>query len=608
MEKSELEAISSLGMIEPNTMKVYGWRKFFDSGVLMDARTILEMDAVACITKEGLIHGKVDDGDRVYVVDIQIDEKGTIKSMMCSCSHDGCCSHMAAVLYEAERKESNVDMESGEENLPDCMHMWEDRSECSEEDEERLLSTIDQMSESQLKTALYHFGKRFSFLRENLVTKYSSKMTSELAENVQHMIEEVEYEFKDEYNRDFIRDEKGYVDRVESILSRFIPRFLREDLLKEAVDITTRALQDVGWQFLSDDDLKSQFGVVIAGYWKAIFAGADDDVKEYLFKELKEIEEYDGNDSFVIETVFDFRNIVFDDEAYVRAMIEERMAFIDSDNDDNYDEWYFALLYDKSATFIAEKFCSGFAEESEIVDFAMEHHDSRGASERILEYFRDNGLEREEQELLDLILHGDNLDYDSNEIFKTKDIEEMVEREYYLILLKKSYKEVADFLVEQIFDLKRYFLVSHFSSLKSYLDKSLWEEIDGCIYREALNRNIGFDMKLPLLRFMLQEGDSEKVFRVLETSNVSYKKFSTLADILVYEDEDRTFAIHLKALLLMMKGVNCRNGYSTVIRELKLVENIYSNGEDRAREVAEAWRKIHPERTAMMDELEKAGY
>ena len=608
MEKSELEAISSLGMIEPNTMKVYGWRKLFDSGVLMDARTILEMDAVACITKEGLIHGKVDDGDRVYVVDIQIDEKGTIQSMMCSCGADGCCSHMAAVLYKAESNERAMDIESEESELPDCMHMWEDRSECSEEDEERLLSTIDQMSESQLKTALYHFGKRSSFLRENLVTKYSSKMTSELAENVQHMIEEVEYEFKDEYNRDFIRDEKGYVDRVESILSRFIPRFLREDLLKEAVDITTRALQDVGWQFLSDDDLKSQFGVVIAGYWKAIFAGADDDVKEYLFKELKEIEEYDGNDSFVIETVFDFRNIVFDDEAYVRAMIEERMAFIDSDNDDNYDEWYFALLYDKSATFIAEKFCSGFAEESEIVDFAMEHHDSRGASERILEYFRDNGLEREEQELLDLILHGDNLDYDSNEIFKTKDIEEMVEREYYLILLKKSYKEVADFLVEQIFDLKRYFLVSHFSSLKSYLDKSLWEEIDGCIYREALNRNIGFDMKLPLLRFMLQEGDSEKVFRVLETSNVSYKKFSTLADILVYEDEDRTFAIHLKALLLMMKGVNCRNGYSTVIRELKLVENIYSNGEDRAREVAEAWRKIHPERTAMMDELEKAGY
>ena len=119
------------------------------------------------------------------------------------------------------------------------------------------------------------------------------------------------------------------------------------------------------------------------------------------------------------------------------------MAFLESDNEDNYDEWYFALFYDKSATFIAEKFCSGFAEESELVDFAMEHHDSRGAAERFLEYFHDNGLEREEQNLLDLIVHGDNLDYDCNEIFKTGDIHEMVEREYYLILMKKSYKEVG---------------------------------------------------------------------------------------------------------------------------------------------------------------------
>ena len=142
-------------------MKIYGWRKLFDAGVLLDAKSYVGGDSVACVTREGLVHGRVLD-DREYTVDIYVDGKGTVQSMMCSCGYDGSCSHMAAVLYKAESNERDMEIESEEPELPDCMGWWEDRTGCSEEDEERLLSTLNQMSESQLRTALYHFGKRSS--------------------------------------------------------------------------------------------------------------------------------------------------------------------------------------------------------------------------------------------------------------------------------------------------------------------------------------------------------------------------------------------------------------------------------------------------------------
>ena len=280
-------------------MEIYGWRKLFESGVLLDARNHVGMDDVICLMKGNIIHGKVRD-DREYVVDIQVDD-GTIQSMMCSCGYDGCCSHMAAVLYEAERMVSEADIESGEPELPDCMGWWSDRSECSEEDEDRLLSTIEGMTESQLKTALYHFGRRSSFLRENLMTRFSRRMDPKIAENVKYMIDEVENDFKNEcYPRDCIVDEDGYVERIEEILDRFIPGFIHEKLFKEASDIAIYALETVGWHFLSDEDVKGEFGNVIAGYWNTILSRGDESSRKHLLAGISEVEHYDGNDSFVV--------------------------------------------------------------------------------------------------------------------------------------------------------------------------------------------------------------------------------------------------------------------------------------------------------------------
>lgn len=223
-----------------NIMEIYGWRKLFDSATLIEARKYFEDDSVAFVRKYGLIHAKVADDDSEYVVDINI-LNGYVSDMSCTCICDetgiSCC-HMAAVLLEVERVESKHGFES-DDKLPDCMGWKKDSSECSEYDEERLLYTIDEMSETQLKTALYHFGKRSSFLRENLITKYSEKMTPEIAANVKYMIENAEKEYRgSDFHAHTICDEIGYVECIGRILMRYIPKFIDSGLLEDAFEIT----------------------------------------------------------------------------------------------------------------------------------------------------------------------------------------------------------------------------------------------------------------------------------------------------------------------------------------------------------------------------------
>ena len=588
-------------------MKIYGWRKLFDAGVLLDAKSYVGDDSVACVTREGLVHGRVTD-DREYTVDIHVDGKGTVQSMMCSCGYDGCCSHMAAVLYKAESNDRDMEIESEETELPDCMGCWEDRTGCSEEDEERLLSTLEQMAESQLRTALYRFGKRSSFLRENLITRYSKHMDPKIASHVVHMVYEAENEFKDEYNRDYIRDEEGYVGRIEEILDRFIPGFIDEKLFNEAADITISALQAVGWNYLSDMALKEQFGYVITGYWKSILSKGDVSCRKYLLGKIREVEHDDGNDSFVVESCFEFRNSCCDDREYIRELIEERLSFIESVDKDDYDEWYFADLYNRSTAFIVDRLFKGYLSKDELVDFAGRYCKSRMANEKILEYYRGNGLEAEELELLLLILSSDNMDYDYREIYTKSELDEISERTYYLMLMKRSNNEVAGFLIAQILDSKRYFLTCHFSSLKNYLDKDVWEDIIGRIHSEVDNRKINIDSKLPLLKFMLSEGSYDTVFEKLEKGNLSIKAFNSLCDSLFYEDEDRTFKLHKKGLRSLMHGASSRRGYITAIGELENVRSLYDDGESRAVEVAEEWKESYPDRVTMLEELERAGY
>ena len=588
-------------------MKIYGWRKLFDSAVLLEARTVMEMDDVACIAKEGLIHGKVEEDDSEYVVDIQISD-GTIQNMSCSCGVDGCCSHIAAVLYEAERMESKVDLESDEEKLPDCMGWWNDRTECSEYDEERLLSTIEDMTETQLRRALYHFGKRSCFLRENIITRYSKEMTHEIAENVKYMIGDVENEFKGKDHHDFtICDEVGYVERIVGILSRYVPEFIDSGMLQEAFSITLDALQTVGYKYLYETKAISILRKALTKYWKKVIEESCDSMTEQLLGELKKLEINEEYAFYVGNIVSAFRNEVFDDRAYIESMIKERLTELESDVEDKADIQFMENVQERDAIFIITKYLQGYGTDDEIEAFSLKYCHMKTVSKAVLEYYRRYGFKERELTLLLRILSNDNETVDESNRFKISEMNKMARKAYTLLLELKSKSDADDFFVEQLTRKHRGDLMPHLELLKQNLSEDKWKAICLRLYPKFSNKELPLTDKQKLLKLMLNEKDYDIAFTMLERNIEQIYLVAPYVQKLASVDFDRIYNICTDiARCTLRKGK--RNGVKSCIDVFKKLEKLSPDGERRVAETVKQWRELFPQKTILMEELESAGF
>lgn len=70
---------------------------------------------------------------------------------------------------------------------------------------------------------------------------------------------------------------------------------------------------------------------------------------------------------------------------------------------------------------------------------------------------------------------------------------------------------------------------------------------------------------------------------------------------------ERCVTLYVCCLNRAMQQATDRNGYRSVARTLKDLRN-YPNGHSVAVELVNGWRTLYPRRTAMLDELNKAGF
>ena len=572
-------------------MKIYGWRKLFDSATLEAAEEYLGRDDVIIWQcDEGHIHAKVY-GHHEHTVDIRISGH-TVIGMDCSCSYSrsgGHCNHMAAVLYACE--ELDDDMEDSEEERND-----------------KLVSIIDSMTEVQIKSYLRHLAMNSSDIRDTLFMRFSTDADAEMAIRIKTLLADCSDGYEDETNGMELSDVTGYIDALLEILEEYVPRFIDGNLYAEAFDIVESAMSYMGFYLIEPDDDTDRFFSHLGKYLKQVLSSVDDQTREDM---LSKIEEYEVEDSYnfaLSDFAFDFRNGYSDSHEYQSRMLKARIDELNGDGWKYLDDWYLNHVYDRTSLYIVDMVLKGFKTDFPVEAFMEMHMDSRSANERMLEYYRKNGFSEKEIGLLLKILDGNNMDLDGLSLYSDDAMDEMAERAYYLMLIRKSYEEVVDFIMDQVSTKKRYCLVCHLRSLKNNIDERRWNKVISEINMAMNRKGKNLDERLPLVDFMLAEGIYGSVFNIFEAKNFKMESFHAVANSLISEDEARTFEIHLKGLCYMMKKAMDRSSYAAAIGELAEVIELYPDGDEKALLIVNAWKENHPNRKAMFEELEKAGF
>ena len=138
-----------------------------------------------------------------------------------------------------------------------------------------------------------------------------------------------------------------------------------------------------------------------------------------------------------------------------------------------------------------------------------------------------------------------------------------------------------------------------------YIDrlKALLPELEWAELREMLLGKLSIYLKNQLLF-------SEGLFRrlldsILESGNVS--EMGNYSDFLRNNHSDEVRAFYYDYLQRSAKTANDRNMYHRLMPDLQKLSE-YPGGKELAEELAAEWKQTFFRRTAMMDELKKAGF
>lgn len=141
--------------------------------------------------------------------------------------------------------------------------------------------------------------------------------------------------------------------------------------------------------------------------------------------------------------------------------------------------------------------------------------------------------------------------------------------------------------------------IEYLSELKTLTEPGEWRDI----FLQILNQKTYDYQRYELLAF---EGMYDVLF--LEMEDCRY-----LNHFLLYQkelktiDPPRTLEIYLRLLRQDMASAGTRDQYHGLVSHLKKLKS-YPNGKAAAQELARYWYSTYPRRTAMQDELKKAGY
>lgn len=551
------------------------WKDLFRTHILERGLNYYEMGAVTLLERTENGYRAVVEGTEDYEVEIELQED-RVYDMFCSCPYaeDGnYCKHMAAVLYEIEEGEPEIKPQKSS-----LQKLQEEREEL-----EKVIKTI---SAEKLQKLVLRLALQDTSLSNEIMTEYAPFSQRHMV-NLKKQVDDIAYHYSDRGGFVNYYQASDYINELSVLLAKNVPGLISKNHVMAAFELVNCVFYEVGNRDMDDSDGGTTYlAERCYEYWKEIAAACSEAEEEEMFHWFKT-----HQDDYVIdymqEYISDFMLEEFHSEKVLREKLQSIDEALEGDGDDNI-------------------FCccslEGLVLERIRIMKELKYSDSDIQEYKKPYRYLPQVRKLEIQEYLDKEDYENAIEVlkESKETDKTN-LRLVAEYSRSLIGIyeaadyKKEYKQELIFYVFQCMQSN----LEYICKLKAVCESGEWEN-----YREKiLESDMFYQVQLELLE---KEGLFERLLKEVDKMDSIYV-LDMYEKILKKHFPEETRDLYIRYVLGKAQGASARNMYKDLVKYLKKIAK-YPKGKAITQEIADSWKSKYKRRTAMMDELRKAGF
>lgn len=556
------------------------WKDLFQEHILDRGESYYFDGAVLELHKTEHGYHAVVEGTEDYEVDIEM-EGGRVCEMYCSCPYaeDGNnCKHMAAVLFEIEEQ-------NGEDILTE--------ETCPDDQEQELEEIIERIPEEELRFFVKGIAAQNSEIRNTLMTRYAVKIDEKQMDLLKQGVGQLVWEYGDRSGYIDYRNALDFCWALENYLEEKGNTLIERKCYGQAFELTNYVFKTIGNIDIDDSDGgTAQVANACYDKWKEILENCSEEEKNEMFSWFMSHLSCD----YVVDYMEDYMEDFLTHEFQNREMLEKMLKDLDK-----------KIEMQTSSTDCGSTWSARYGYENNIIkrlEF-MERLDL--PAEEIREYRRQHWRfsavrELEIQENLD----NGNL----GEAIRILQESKILDKEYPGLIARYSEQLISIYetqtdkeaykkeLLYYVFECPQNNLV-HIYKLKEVCTDKEWEDYREQILKRPKNYNI-------LYPFMEKEGMYERMIECIKKETFIYN-LDRYEKVLKDKFPEQVQDIYISYLHHEAERASNRKRYRELIKYLKKIRR-YPGGKEKASEIAENWRAVYYRRTAMMDEMRKAGF
>ena len=557
-----------------------GWKNLFQEHILGRGEMYYYDGAVLELHKTEYGYHAIVEGTEDYEVDIEIDE-GKVCEMYCSCPYaeeGNNCKHMAAVLYEIED--------------------WDDAEILPEEvdsvlPEEELEEIIENMSQKELRSFVKEIVGHNSDIRNVLMTRYAVKIDEKQMNHLKEGVDQLVWQYGDRSDYIDYRNAWDFIWALERYLEEKTDILLERKCWMEAFELTNYVFRTIGNIDIDDSDGGiSEIANACYDKWKAILCNCNEEEKSKIFSWFMSHLYCD----YVADYLEDYMEDFLTHEFQVREVLEKKLKYLDE-----------KIEAQGSSTDCGSTWSPRYGYENNIMQRLELMERLHFSKEEIKEYRRKHWMFSAVRRLeIQENYEQGNMD----EVIRILQESKILDKEHPGLLA--GYSEQLISIYEKQADKKAYkdelrdYVFSYPQNTLTYIQKlkevcadKEWDD-----YRERILK----DRKnyIVLYPFMEAEGMYERMLEYLKEEGFIYN-LDRYEKVLKEKFPEQVRDLYITYLSNQARTAGNRNKYRELMNYLKKIRR-YPGGKEKAVEIAKNWRAAYYRRTAMMDEMRKAGF
>lgn len=560
-----------------------GWKDLFREHILERGRHYFYEGAVTELHQTENGYQAIVEGIKTYEVEIEIEED-QVYDMYCSCPYakdDNYCKHMAAVLYKIEDVNGNSD---------EIEETW---MEQSLREKKELEETIEKIPDDELRALVKELAVENNELQNMILTRYAVKIDEKQMNRLKQEVDNLAYQYGDRSGFIDYRNAWDFTSSLQSFLEEQVDALISRGCYLQAFDLTNYVFKIVGNIDMDDSDGgTSQVADLCYEKWKKILENCSDDEKNKMFSWFTTHQAC----GYVIDYMEDYIEEFLMNEFNSRELLEKKLKYLDEiiekqDSSTNGGStWSVHSGYQNNILKRLEIMQKLNCSDDEIKEYRKNNWKFSAVRElEIQENIESGNLEQaiqilQESKLLDAANPAQVTKY-------SKQLIDLYERQSN----KRAYKDELLFYVLQNSQSD----LEHINKLKAICSAEDWVK-----YREQILEHTGnYYIRYP---FMESEGLYEKMLDCMQTEPLMYN-VDKYEQVLKKRYPERVRDIYITYISKEAVRTADRKRYKELVKYLKKISR-YPDGKEKANKIAKEWRSMYYRRSAMMDEMRKAGF